>query len=137
MLFGARSVSSIGDGMATVALAFAVLGFGGPSELGIVLLAREITIVAFLLPAGVLADRLPRRWLSATSDFVRAGAQAASAALVLTGNATVWRLVLLQALFGTASACFRPSGSGRMAEAVWATPLEEADALVEVVRSPS
>lgn len=137
MLFGARSVSAIGDGMATVALAFAVLGFGGPSELGIVLLARELTIVAFLLPAGVLADRLPRRWLSATSDFVRAAAQAASAALVLTGGATVWRLVLLQALFGTASACFRPTETGLMPEAVSPPRLQQANAFVELVRSAS
>ena len=40
----AEAVSDLGSGMAVVALAFAVLGFGGPTDLGIVLLAREIPI---------------------------------------------------------------------------------------------
>jgi hypothetical protein len=39
------TISTHGSGMATVALAFAVLDFGGATYLGIVLLAREIPIV--------------------------------------------------------------------------------------------
>jgi hypothetical protein len=50
-------VSSLGTGMANIALAFAVLEFGGATDLGIVLLAREVPMVVFLLLGGVFADR--------------------------------------------------------------------------------
>ena len=63
--------------MATVALAFAVLDFGGATDLGIVLLAREIPIVIFLLLGGVFADRLPRRVILVGCDLVKGTAQAA------------------------------------------------------------
>ena len=44
--------------MAIVALAFAVLEFGDATDLGIVLLAREIPMIILLLMGGVFADRL-------------------------------------------------------------------------------
>jgi MFS family permease len=50
-------VSSLGGGMANVALAFAMLELGGVTELGIVILAREIPLVIFVLLGGVFADR--------------------------------------------------------------------------------
>ena len=66
------TVSTLGSGMATVALAFAVLDFGGATDLGIVLLAREIPIVIFLPLGGVFADRLPRRVILVGCDLSRA-----------------------------------------------------------------
>ena len=59
--FGASIVSLLGSGMANVALAFAVLGFGTATDLGIVLVARELPTVVFLLLGGVFADRISRR----------------------------------------------------------------------------
>jgi hypothetical protein len=54
---GSLIVSHLGSGMAIVALAFAVLEFGTPTDLGIVLLSREVPMIAFLLLGGVFADR--------------------------------------------------------------------------------
>jgi MFS family permease len=65
------TVSTLGSGMAIVALAFAVLDFGGATDLGIVLLAREIPMVIFLLLGGVFADRLPRRVILIGCDLVK------------------------------------------------------------------
>jgi len=58
----ASSISNVGSGMGSVALAFAVLRLGGASDLGVVLLAREIPIVVFLIlgassPTVCRADR--------------------------------------------------------------------------------
>ena len=62
LLFAGQAVSLLGDGMVGVALAFAVLELtGSASDLGIVLAARTIPLVLFLLAGGVWADRLPRR----------------------------------------------------------------------------
>ncbi|HYN63862.1 MAG TPA: hypothetical protein VES36_04595, partial [Candidatus Limnocylindrales bacterium] len=75
----AATISTLGSGMAMVALAFAVLEFGGAIDLGIVLLAREIPIVVFLLIGGVFADRLPRRTILVGSDLVKGVAQVVTA----------------------------------------------------------
>ena len=98
----ATTVSTLGSGMATIALAFAVLDFGGATDLGLVLLAREIPIVVFLLLGGVYADRLPRRVVLVGCDLTKGTTQAATAVLLFTGSANLWNVALLQAGFGVA-----------------------------------
>ncbi|MEP7024446.1 MAG: hypothetical protein ABJB47_11740 [Actinomycetota bacterium] len=57
-----QTVSLLSSAIAPIALAFAILDEpgGSASELGLVLAARSIGQVVFLLTGGVLADRLPR-----------------------------------------------------------------------------
>jgi len=61
-LFLAQTVNLLGSAIAPIALAFAVLGQPGGSatDLGLILAARALGQVAFLLSGGVLADRMPR-----------------------------------------------------------------------------
>lgn len=131
----AVTVSTLGTGMATVALAFAVLEFGNATDLGIVLLAREIPIVAFLLLGGVFADRLPRRTILVGSDVVKGAAQVATAAVLFTGTATVWNVALLQIAFGVAGAFSRPATTGLIKEAVSDARLQDANALLHLSSS--
>jgi MFS family permease len=88
----AVTVSTLGSGLAMVALAFAVLEFGDATDLGIVLLAREIPMVVFLLLGGVFADRLPRRTILVSSDLVKGAAQVGTATLLFSGAADVWNV---------------------------------------------
>ena len=127
---GAVTVSTLGSGMAMVALAFAVLEFGGATDLGIVLLAREIPIVVLLLLGGVFADRLPRRTILVGSDLVKGAAQVATAVLLFSGTANVWNVALLQTVFGVAAAFSRPATIGLIREAVSDGRLQEANALL-------
>ena len=61
LLFPGRTVSLVGSAIAPVALAFAVLDLtGSKTDLGLVLAAREIPLIVFLLAGGIWADRLPR-----------------------------------------------------------------------------
>lgn len=131
----AVTVSTLGSGMAMVALAFAVLEFGGATDLGIVLLAREIPVVVFVLLGGVFADRLPRRAILVGSDLVKGGAQVGTAILLFSGTASVWNVALLQAVFGVAAAFSRPATIGLVKEAVSDARLQEANALVGLSRS--
>jgi len=126
----AVTVSTLGSGMAMVALAFAVLEFGGATDLGIVLLAREIPIVVLLLLGGVFADRLPRRTILVGSDLVKGSAQVATAVLLFSGTANVWNVALLQTVFGVAAAFSRPATIGLIREAVSDGRLQEANALL-------
>lgn len=132
---GAIVVSQLGNGMANVALAFAVLGFGSPTDLGIVLLAREIPMIGFLLLGGVFADRLPRRTILVSTDLLKGTAQVATAALLFTGQAHVWNVALLQGLFGIANAFSRPVGIGLVKETVSDEHLQQANALQQLSRS--
>ena len=62
LFFTAQASSFVGDGMVPVALAFAVLEVtGSATDLGLVLAARWVPLVALLLAGGVLADRVSRR----------------------------------------------------------------------------
>ena len=131
----AVTVSTLGSGMAMVALAFAVLEFGGATDLGIVLLAREIPIVVLLLLGGVFADRLPRRTILVGSDLVKGAAQVATAILLFSGTANVWNVALLQTVFGVAAAFSRPATIGLVREAVSDARLQEANALLQLSSS--
>jgi MFS family permease len=116
-----------------VALPFAVLDLtGSVKDLGIVLAAQGVPLVLFVLLGGVWADRLPRRAVMLTSDVVRAGAQGASAALLVTGNAHIWQLVVLQAIYGTAEAFFIPASQALLPETVAADDLQQANSLIAV-----
>jgi MFS family permease len=128
-------VSSLGGGMANVALAFAMLELGGVTELGIVILAREIPLVVFVLLGGVFADRWRRRTILVGADLVRAVSQGATAFLLFTGNADLLWVGGLQAVFGLAGAFSRPATSGLVREAVSNARLQEANALLGLSRS--
>jgi MFS family permease len=126
----ASTVSTLGSGMAMVALAFAVLEFGGATDLGIVLLAREVPLVLLLLLGGVFADRLPRRTILVGTDLVKGAAQVGTAVLLFTGTADVWNVAFLQAVFGMSAAFSRPATTGMVREAVSDARLQEANELL-------
>ena len=131
LLFAAQSISSLGDRLVPVALAFAVLDLtGSATALGAVLAAQTIPLVAFVLFGGVWADRLSRRRVMLASDLVRAVSQGSSAALLLTGRAHVWELVALQAVYGTAVAFFGPAALALLPETVETSQLQQANSLI-------
>ncbi|MGZ4198780.1 MAG: MFS transporter [Thermoleophilia bacterium] len=129
LLFTGQTFSLIGSSITTVALAFAVLEIGSTTDLGIVVAAGLVPLVAFLLIGGVWADRLPRQWVMLVSDVVRFACQAVMAWLLLTHRATIWELVILQFVRGTAEAFFRPAQTGLVPHTVSAGRLQQANAL--------
>ena len=65
-----------GDRMVAVALAFAVIELGGSAtDVGLVLTARAVPLIACLLIGGVVADRTSRRSVLVIADLVRLGSQ--------------------------------------------------------------
>lgn len=137
LLVGSGAIDALGNGMANVALAFAVLQIGGAADLGLTFLAREIPMVVFLLLGGVWADRVSRKVLLVAGGLAMGSAQALTAILFLTHHATVWRVALLQIVFGVASSFTRPASTGLIPQAVSHAHLQEANALVDLSRSTS
>ena len=135
-LFLGRITSLLGSAIAPVALAFAVLELtGSPTSLGLVLAARMIPQVIFLLVGGIVADRLPRQLVMVSANVVSGLAQLAVAALLLTGSAELWHLVVLQLVAGASSAFFFPASAGIVPQTVPATVLQEANALLRLSMS--
>ncbi|MGZ6814376.1 MAG: MFS transporter [Nocardioidaceae bacterium] len=134
--YTARTVSTLGSNMAPVALAFAVLDVSdSASALGVVLAARTIPMVAFLLFGGVLADRWDRAVVMRVSHVLSALSQGAAAALVLTGTAQIWMLVAIEAVNGTVSAFSFPAMASIVTQLVPRERLQQANALLSMSRS--
>jgi MFS family permease len=136
LLWAGQAISAFGDGLVSVALAFAVLRIGGSaSQLGLVLTASAISRVAFFLVGGVWADRLPRQLVMLASDLVRAAQQIVIGVLLVAGAARVWHLVVGAVVFGAATAFFLPATSGLVPETMPAAGLQQANALMGLSRS--
>lgn len=133
LLFAGRTISMLGSAMAPVALAFAVLDLtGSTTKLGIVLTARQVPTVLFLLVGGVWSDRLPRHHVMVSSNLVSGASQATAAVLLLTGHAELWQLALLAAVNGTASAFFFPASTGIVPQTVPSELLQRANATLRL-----
>ncbi len=132
-LFFGRLFTVLGNGIAPIALAFAVLDIGGSaSDLGIVVASRSLCNVLFLLVGGVVADRYSRSRVLVSSVVVAAVSQAIVAWSVLDGSATVISLTLLGALNGAAAGIALPASSALVPQVVPATNLRQANALIQL-----
>ena len=135
LLFAGQALSVVGDRITPIAIAFAVLGLGSATDLGLVLAASGVPFALFAIAGGVVSDRVGRRRVMIASDVVRTVVQATVAALLLTGSAEVWMLVVLSAMYGTAAAVFMPALIGLIPQTVPPDRLQEANALLGFTRS--
>lgn len=137
LLFLARTASLLGSSFAPVALAFAVLDDldGSATELGLVLAAAWVPQILLTLVGGVWADRLPRNLVMVGTDLTMFAVQATVAALLLTGTAELWHLLVLQAVRGSADAFFWPAAAGLTPHVVSESRLQEANALLRLSNS--
>ncbi|ROS52663.1 MFS transporter [Frigoribacterium sp. PhB24] len=132
-LLAARTTGVLGNAVAPIALAFAVLDLtGSAADLGLVVAARSIANVAVLLVGGVIADRLRRDVVLIGTSWAAAGTQAVVAALVITGSATIPLLVVLSVLNGAVAAVSLPAAAALVPETVPTALLRPANALLRL-----
>jgi MFS family permease len=134
LLFAGRTISMAGSAMAPVALAFAILNtlHGSATDLGLVLTARQVPAVLFLLFGGVLSDRLPRHRVMVASNLFSGASQAVAATLLLASHAQLWELAALAALNGSSSAFFWPASTGIVPQTVSLPMLQQANATLRL-----
>lgn len=130
--FTGHTLSAFGDGLVPVTVAFAALHVGGAGALGVILAANRVPIAALALVGGVLGDRWDRRWVMAGADALRMLTQTATGLLLVSGQAQVWHLVLLQAAAGAGTAMFTPASSGLVPALVTAEGLQRANATLGI-----
>jgi MFS family permease len=130
-----HGISTAGDMLVPVALAFAVLGIGGSAtDLGRVFAGSVLARVTLTLVGGVWADRLPRQLVMLSSDLARAASQGTVAALLITERAEVWHLLVASVVYGSAAAFFNPASTGLLPSVVSPNRLQQANALMNLTR---
>lgn len=135
LLWTGLAVSLLGDGIYLVAIAWQVLRISNdPGALAVVGLAWTLPTVLLLMVTGVLTDRLPRRRLMLTADFVRLVAIGAMGVLTITGHVRLWHLIVLAAVYGAGEALFGPANSAILPDLVPAEQLVQANSLAQFVR---
>ena len=133
--FLSRLVNGAGSTMGGIALAFAVLEVSrSPSALGLVLAANSVPLVLFLLAGGVIADRFGRTLVIQVCNVAAGLTQLAIAALVISGTAELWQLVVLTALNGVAESISFPALASVMPQLVPRDKLQPANALMSMQR---
>ncbi|MDT0445425.1 MFS transporter [Streptomyces johnsoniae] len=131
-----RALTMFGATMAPVALAFAVLHTtASASSLGLVLAAQTAPQVVFLLVGGAIGDRASRKTIMVATNLVMALSQAATACLLVLGDADLVLLMILQAIWGIARAFFTPANTAVVPDLVPAERIQDATALVTLSRS--
>ena len=118
LLFAGQATSAVGDRMVFVALALYVTQIGSPTDVGVVLAAHSIPLVALVIFGGVWADRVPRHRLMIATDLARFALQATLAVLIFTGAVRIWHIAIIGAAFGCAEAFFRPAYTGLVPQTV-------------------
>jgi MFS family permease len=136
LFFSSTTISALGDGVAQIALVFAVLDISNsPASIGIVLACRQGAAAIVTLAAGVLADRLPRHLVLVAASVIQGAVQAVAGALLLTGNASVSSLALLAVVYGVADGFVLPASQGLIPAVVSSVRLQQANALLGLSRS--
>jgi MFS family permease len=136
-VFTSTTISAAGDGVAAIALVFAVLEISNNSAtaVGIVLACRQGAAAVVTLAAGVIADRLPRHVVLVAIAVVQALVQGVVALLLLGGSATVGTLAVLAVVYGLADGFEIPASQGLIPLVVSEGRLQEANALLGLSRS--
>ena len=135
LLFAATSITTLGDRLAGIALAFAVLDIGSATALGLVFAARQGMEALVVVGGGVLSDRLPRNLVLVGASVVQGAAQAATAACVLGGVGGVAAIVVLQAVYGLGLGLVIPAEVGLVPQTVSDERLQQANALQSLTRN--
>lgn len=126
-LLAGRTAIMLGNAIAPVALAFAVLHLGGSAaELGVVVAARTVAELVTVLFGGVLGDRLPRGLMMQGSAVFSALTQGLIAWSLVGSWSSIALLTVISFLNGCVAALSGPSSSAMIGQTVPAANLSAA-----------
>ncbi|MFD3842175.1 MFS transporter [Streptomyces sp. NPDC058642] len=105
----AYTSSMVGDSVFYIALSWAAVQAGSPSQAGLVMSASALPRAVLMLGGGVIADRFGPRRVVIGSDVVRCAAVLTVAALLFLTSPGLWPLAVLALVFGAVDAVFVPA----------------------------
>jgi len=127
-----RFISNVGNGVSPIALAYGVLSLPNATgkDLSIVMAARFVPLLAFMLFGGVLADRFQRNRLVGGSDMIGSFLAGMSAISLIAGFSSTFLLALMGGLFGILNAIWWPAMSGVLPEILPRDKLQQGNAVI-------
>lgn len=138
IILASHTMSKVGSEFSLIAVSFAVITQGGTaSDLGLVLMARTLPPLFFLLAGGVWADRLPRARLMISADTASFITQTILGLVLLIGYLNIPLLMILQAVLGSCGAFFRPAAAGLIPEVISSDEVQPANSLLSIVDNMS
>lgn len=136
LLATGMSLSWLGNGFQTVALAVAVLvAGGGAGDLGLVMATSVVAMLACTLFGGVWADRVQPQRVMVLSDGVRFAATAAMAAMFGAGSYQLPALCALAAVSAGAGAFFEPAMTALKPMLVTVDRRQHANAMLSLLKT--
>ena len=130
LFFGGQIISLIGTWMQTVAQAWLIYRLTGSGALlGVLGFVGQIPILLLSPPAGLVADRWPRRRVVISTQTASMLLAFILAALTMTGHIRVWEIIILATLLGIVNAFDVPARQSFLIEMVGREDLLNAIAL--------
>ncbi|NUO61161.1 MAG: MFS transporter [Hamadaea sp.] len=136
MLALGQGLSWLGNGFQTVALAVAILlAGGGAGDLGLVMAASVVAMLAGTLFGGVWADRMQPQRVMVVSDIVRAAAATGIALVFGTGHYALPLIMVLAAASAGAGSFFGPAFTSLKPMLVPADQRQSANATLSLLQT--
>jgi MFS family permease len=130
LFYTGQAVSLSGTWMQTIAQAWLVLELtDSKAALGLVTMLQFLPITLFVLFAGVIADRMPKRDLIMGTRLLAMAQSALLATLVASGQVELWHVYVLAVVLGLANAFEQPARQAFIVEMVGKEDLLNAVAL--------
>lgn len=132
-LLTGRVLALFGGAIAPIALAFAVLDLThSATSLGVVLAARSVPLVLFVIVGGVVADKFPRGRILMGSNLVSGSMQALTAFLLMTHHANILLIGFFEFIGGMSAAFLFPALAGLTPRTVPDKILQQANGLLRL-----
>jgi MFS family permease len=130
LFYTGQAISLTGTWMQTVAQSWLVIELtDSKAALGIVTTLQFLPITLFVLPAGVLADRVNKRDLILATRALAMVQAVLLAVLVATGSVELWQVYVLALVLGVSNAFEQPTRQAMIVEMVGKDDLINAVAL--------
>jgi MFS family permease len=134
--FTGRFVSLLGSSMGPIALTLAVLNVSGSvRDLGLVLTAQTVPLVAFSLVGGIIGDRFSRRLVLIVANLGAGLTQGVVATLLISGRYHLGALMALTFVNGALTACTAPALRGIVPDIVGRAQTQRANSALAATRS--
>lgn len=132
LLWTGQAVSDLGSQMSVICYPLLVLAAtGSAGKAGFVGGAQLIATLATLLPAGVVADRYPRKRILVVTSLVQMLAVGSVVPVVLTHHIVLAHLIAVGAIQGAASAFYLGASRGALRRIVSSAQLPAASAMTQ------
>jgi len=135
LLWSGMTVSLIGDGITTIALAWQAYELSDtPTAFSMVGFSMAVPHVLLLLVGGAVSDRFDRRKVMLAADLIRMTAVIALGLLSVYGHIQIWHMMVIAAFYGAGTAFFGPAFDAIVPDLVPEDELTQANSLDQFVR---